>query len=389
MTTKAISFLGYTRPDQPYRKTTYVYQGQECSTAFMAEATAHFFQQEINELLVIVTEEARKQNFAALQSALAGVVPIRPIHIPSGRNETELWEIFAAIECEIQSGDRIIFDITNGFRSLPVLALLAASLVRVVRGATLERMIYGAYDATQEGRTPVFDLTPFVRLLDWTTATDAFLRYGRADVLAGLAGGKGLAQHLRQLTDALQTSRPAEVMQTADHLRAAIADEHRTATPQRQPFTLLLDRIDKEYSDFGLSCPRDQQNAATVLRKQLAMISWYVNKGLYIQAMTSVREWIVSLVVCRAGRNLFDKRARNGAERLLNDDPKQRSSTDSAAIPQLEELRKLWREVREVRNSLAHAGMSHDAPQASEIIQQVKAVHARLDAFLGTNDAAR
>ncbi len=369
MNTKAISFLGYTKSGQPYRKTTYVYQGQQCTTAFMAEATARFFQSQIKEMLVVVTKEAYKQNFADLERALQGVIAIRPILIPSGRNEDELWEIFAAIASEIAPADRIIFDITNGFRSIPVLALLVASFVRVVRGASLERMIYGAYDASQNNQTPVFDLTPLVTLFDWTSATDAFLRYGRADVLAELAGNQGLAQTLRQLTNALQTSRPAEVMETAIALQEEI--KRRSGTARQQPFDLLLERIDEEYSGFGLADPHEQTNAKEALRRQLDMIRWYVAKGLYVQAMTSAREWLVSLVVYRGSGNLFDKEARKKAEEKLN------SNTQDIA-----EIRSLWKQIREVRNSLAHVGMESNAPKAQTVINKVRAVCHGLDESL-------
>lgn len=383
---KAISFLGYTRPELPYRETTYVYDGHECATAFMAEATARFFREEIDELLVIVTEQAFRQNFADLERALADTVPVRPVPIPSGRDEAELWAMFAAIEQQIAPGDRIIFDITNGFRSLPVLALLAASFVRVARGATVERMVYGAYDATQDGRTPVFDLTPFVRLLDWTTATDAFLRYGRADELARLAGDVPLARLLRQLTDALQTSRPAEVMERAAGLEAEIASARDAVAPQQQPFALLLDRIGAEYAGFGLRHPRDRQQALAVLQKQREMISWYIEKGLYVQAMTSAREWIVSLVVYHAGGDLFAKRDRNEAERLLNNDLNRPLALDPACVPRLDDVRALWRELRGVRNSLAHAGLAHDAPRAATVIEHVRRVGERLGALLAADD---
>ena len=381
---KAISFLGYTKPDQSYRPTTYVYNGQECHTPFMAEATARLFQHEISELLVLVTAEAFTQNYADLAAAIGDAVPVRPVHIPSGRDESELWAMFGILSDNIQAGDQIIFDITNGFRSLPVLALLATSFVRVARGATVERMIYGAFDAQDKAtnRTPVFDLTPFVRLLDWTAATDAFLKYGRADDLAALAAPDPIAGQLRAMSEALQTSRPAETMEAALGLDASVAATRTTATPAQQPFTLLLDRISTEYSGFGLRKPREARNAADVLDRQLAVINWYVAKGLYVQAMTSAREWMVSLVVFRTGGDLFAKGQRGDAERLLNDHPKSPSSLDPALVPHLDDLRALWRDARDVRNSLAHGGMLHDAPRARTVIERVPRVCGRLAMFL-------
>lgn len=384
MTTKAISFLGYTKPDQSYRTTTYVYGEQECETDFMAEATARFFQHEITELLVLVTKEAYEQNFADLEQAIGCLVPVRPVRIPSGRDEAELWDMFSAIEQQITVNDCIIFDITNGFRSLPVLALLAASFVRVARGATVERMIYGAFDATQHGRTPVFDLTPFVRLLDWTTATDAFLRYGRADALTALAGAETpIAQRLSTLTAALQTSRPAEIMETAHELEDAVAAARRTDDLQQRPFGLLFDQILEEYAPFGLRRPRDMRVARQSLSTQLATIRWYREKQLYVQALTAAREWIVSLVVVEAGLDMFAKRQRGQAEKLLWEDT---SNISPDAIPRLDAIRAVWRQATQVRNSVAHAGMSHDAPKAKTIEAHVVRICDEIEKLVEQNE---
>jgi hypothetical protein len=376
MSKKVISFLGATQ----LTETTYCLDGRECRTCFMAEAAARFFAPD--ELYVIVTNEARAKNLADLERRLADYLAPQAVDIPSGKTEAELWAIFNAIAGVIDEQDTIIFDVTNAFRSLPILTFLVASYVRVVRHANVERMVYGAFEAKIGERTPVFELTPFVRLLDWTSATDAFLKYGRADDLAELAGGTKLSVQLKAMTEALQTSRPAETMEVADGLEATIAATRAAMPPAQQPFALLLDRIGAEYGGFGLRRPRDSPNAAAMVRKQRATIGWYIDKGLYVQAMTSAREWIVSLVVLLTGGDLFAKTQRNNAERLLNDNPKTPSTLDPALVPRLDNLRKLWLDAREVRNSLAHGGMAHDAPRAKTVIEHARKVAAQLEQFL-------
>jgi hypothetical protein len=177
-------------------------------------------------------------------------------------------------------------------------------------------------------------------------------------------------------------------MEVADGLEDAIAATRAATTPAQQPFAMLLDRIGTEYAGFGLRRPRDQSNAGAVLHKQHAMIAWYVEKGMFVQAMTSAREWIVSLVVLRTGGDLFAKGQRGDAERLLNDNPKTPSSLDPALAPQLDQLRRLWLDAREVRNSLAHVGMLHDAPRAKKVIERVRHVTAQLGQFLEADDAS-
>lgn len=402
MTLKAISFLGYTPPGRPYREATYRLDGQECATPFMAEATARFFQAELDTLLVLVTAEAEAQNLAALRERLPEPEKLRAVRIPSGQSAAELWAMFAAIEGEINPGDRIIFDITNGFRSLPVLAFLAASFVRVVRGANVERMLYGAFDATSEGVTPVFELTPLLALLDWTTATDAFLKYGRADDLVALArrgdGGPldALARGLDTLTAGLQTSRPAEVQRSASGLATLVAGARAdAATPA--PIDLLLDRISAEYAPLGHPSPDDPARASEVLRGQVAIVGWYVQKGLFVQAITLAREWLVSLVVASGGGDLFADDDRALAEGAINRprsptaqlwNPQLRRKEDvpippamrSAAQGQL--LQSLWRDTRDLRNDLSHTGMRRDPRPAATVEAEVRAVCARLPELL-------
>ena len=390
MTTKAITFLGA----GPLKETTYRWHDQTCTTHLMAEATARMFGP--TQLHVIVTKEARERHFADLVQRLDGVLPVVPVAIPSGQSEDDLWTIFAAIAGVIEDDDTIIFDITNAFRSLPVLALLAAAFVRVVRNATVERIVYGAFEAQQDGITPIFDLTPFVDLFAWTTATDAFIKYGRADdltplVRAAASGGTArtrlsgaadllaLADRLGTLTKALQSARPAEVMQTADGLGALVDRVRPGASAAASPFALLLDMIVAEYGSFGLANP-EQSGAYDLLSRQLAMIDWYLKKGLAVQAITTAREWLVSLVVAEDGGDIFAPTDREEAERLLNNKPS--ATIPASHIPRLAELRKVWSSTSRPRNDVAHTGMRRGARRAHVLLEAVTRVCEQLPGLL-------
>lgn len=383
MATKLLTFLGA----RPMEETTYVYQGQECTTRYMAEAAARFFAPD--EVLVAVTEEARRANLPQLTERLAGFRTPQPIDIPSGRSEDELWAIFDRLQAHIAAGDAIVFDVTNAFRSLPILAFLATVYVRVLRGAELVALIYGAFDASAGGRTPVFDLTPFVRLLDWTAATDAFLKYGRADDMVRLVSGIGegaapgtqrqtqqLAESLGELTAALQTSRPAEVAETAHRFSAQVSRRGAGAGPAARPFELLLEQVAGEYGRLGHDNPRRKSDALVVVERQFDMISWYVQRRLYVQAITMMREWLVSLVVAHAGEDMFNGGARKQAEKLLRGEA---SRYDAGAVPDLEQVRMVWEAIRPVRNSVAHTGMTYEAPTAAAVEVQITSAYALLE----------
>jgi CRISPR-associated DxTHG motif protein len=401
MTRKVISFLGYTPPDRPYRPTTYVYQEKEHYTPFMSEAAAHFFSPD--HLLVLVTSDAKVQNFGYLEKNLHGVITPKPVDIPSGKHEQELWEIFDAIASCIEKGDTIIFDITNGFRSLPVLAFLAASYVRLVRDATVEQMVYGAFDEKDEksNRTPVFDLTPFLTLLDWTTATNTFIKSGRATDLSALlrsgissSGGEFnlLANRLETLSLALHTSRPATVMQSANGLSTDITGVKPHIAGGAIPFGLLLDKINAEYSIFGLDEPMEQKNARHVLERLRKVIDWYIDKDLLIQAMTLSREWLVSLVVYHLNGDIFDDSRggdRKKAETVINNYKNNRTAPNPTLEKTLPDILTIWSEVdpdslqaRDLRNDLAHCGMRKNAREPEEVVQGVRSVRQKLHQLL-------
>jgi len=73
----AVSFLG----TRPYKKVTYNWGGQECTTDLFPEAVVRIFG--LERLLVLVTEEVKRhENFRALQERVPD--KLQPIGIPSG-----------------------------------------------------------------------------------------------------------------------------------------------------------------------------------------------------------------------------------------------------------------------------------------------------------------
>ncbi|NCC36049.1 MAG: hypothetical protein EOM24_29145, partial [Chloroflexia bacterium] len=381
MPLKAITFLGNPpkTKERPFGYDQKCYQatdgsGATCESPFVARAICQFYQPD--ELYVLSTAESFASHWTNLVTHLEDqIVPV-PIEIPTPTNDEQIWQFFQKITALIQADDDLIFDVTLAFRSIPILALLAANLLRVVRGTTVRALTYaevnyGVYEA------PIHDLRSLVQLMDWTTATDAFLKYGRADDLIALARHDAndaltrLADSLQTLTIGLQTSRPTEVQVTAATLEAHLqAVRANPATPA--PIGLLLDRISAEYTPLGHEVPTEPSQAEEVLRGQAAIIAWYVTKGMYVQAITLAREWLVSWVVARAQGNLFAEEERTLAESAINKPHKpttrlydrQQRKEREVAVPlamrtsaQHALVASLWKRTRDLRNDLGHTGM--------------------------------
>lgn len=118
--------------------------------------------------------------------------------IVEGNSEKQIWNIFQTIFELIADGDEIYFDITHAFRSLPMLALVVLQYAKQLRNnITIKVISYGAFETLgpvnkvkelplSERNAPVFDLTGFVQLMDWTNAAKDFVELGNTNRLTSL-----------------------------------------------------------------------------------------------------------------------------------------------------------------------------------------------------------
>jgi len=299
-------------------------------TKYYQEALAQFYQPEQVYLFLTPTVETKcpgsgdqkegSSNWQQLQDRFSKKYPnieLIPIkNIPERNSPDDIWTIFNKVNQCLSEGDRVIFDITHSFRSVPIVALLAVSYFRVVRNITIEGLLYGAFEAKENNIAPTFDLLPVVRLFDWLTATDQFLKTGNGQDLAALlqeAGGhtQALGDRILKISQGLQLLRPMDVMTAA----AALPEDIERAKPDLAavvpPFELLLNRVMEEYGKFSLADPQDYQvNGKAALQKQLFEIEWYAQKGLDVQAISLAREWLPSLLCHHFDLDPMDKEKR-------------------------------------------------------------------------------
>lgn len=392
---KAISFLGTT----DYKETTYFWEGREFRTRFFGETLPHFFP-ELKSVLVFITPTVEKHpNWVELQRRLNELA--YPVLIPEGHSEDELWEIFDKLISKVSENETVIFDITHSLRSLPLLVFLAAAYLRTARHVRVHRIIYGAWEARDKetDRSPVFDLTPFVGLLDWLNAANQFIHTGDArylaDVLRSESEGKTrdssalvkAAEELREFSLAMMLCRPLEIMEKAGRLGVVLANAKNDLAQKAQPFTLLTERIEREYVQRALSDPKADANLEESLRRQLELIEWYVENNQIIQAMSLAREWLITLVAWRLGKGfVIEVRAREelarGIEQLsrfLQGRSQQACELNEVALKLREmeqshqtELSDLWDRLSTLRNDLDHVGMSPSASSAHRLERQAK-----------------
>lgn len=386
---KLLTFLGTGN----YTKVNYIWGNKDFETEFFLEAIAEWLKPA--EIVIFLTTEAKQhRNWAILQQKLAGKFTVSAQDIPSGKSEAELWEIFEVLTKCLNDKDEIIFDITHAFRSLPILSLLAVSYLRVARSIDLKAMLYGAFEAKdEENHVPVFDLTPFLMLQTWVTATDKFIKTGDSKELAQLLkdahklpwksatkkNRQEMPQHLEQLgvilenlSNALALTRPAEIAKNVTALGKKLTLAEAEATKWAKPFTLLLEQTRASYGPFAV-------NSLLVERE---LIEWYFQHGHFVQAITLAREWLVSWTCRQLSKGFLEDReevtsAINQLARQYGEEPNIIETTlfnNIASLLEANNLLKLWSKVRDLRNDVAHCGIRTQPKDAKAIIKAIEEI---------------
>ena len=402
---KLLTFLGVGN----YQTTSYVWQSMQHTCRFAPVASCKFLSPE--KLVIFLTEEAEEKIYPELRRELTQNVEIVPVAVPLGKDDSELWQIFDRVSRTVSPGEEVAFDITHGLRSFPLVGLLAAAFLRAGLGVSLRAVLYGAYDvrdqSTDPPRTPVFDLSPMLALLEWATAADRFNRTGDARQLASLvnaqrkhlalssqgdhalleqAGRLGnLAGALTSISQSLRLIRPHQVMQEtaelAERVQAAQPGLERAAAAR--PFNLVLENIVHAYAPLAHEDPLQEGRVRQTLAVERGLIHWYAEREQWVQAVSLAREWLVSWVMISLGMILITQRdLRQRIESVVGAESSDYlaakkkglpfASIFLASLPQLEDVLSLWLSLTDVRNDIDHAGMREEPGDPNNLIRQIQ-----------------
>lgn len=355
---KALTFIG-SSPNR-YSETTYYIEldgkRESCKTHLFPEVVVKLYKPE--KLIAFATDEVLKDihghGYVAHLSSVCSThgVDFESLRIPSGKSTSELWEIFDVYADAVDDGDEIVLDITHGFRSLPVLALPAIAYLQQVKNAVFKHILYGAFEARDptKNETPIFDLTPFVSLLNWTNAVNVFQHSGDARPIAKLEGVSTIRASLTNLSDALLTNRTLEAQEAVGRLAGGLTHPRSLSRFPTQ-FHILTDQLKETYA--GISVRKPEANPRESLTGQYAQIKWYIDNLHYLHAITLIREWLISWELLTGGSgssNWLNEIERETAEGRLNS---RFHAKPRSKLP----LDKLWGACHDTRNDLAHCGM--------------------------------
>ncbi len=361
-----------------------------------------------DKIISLQTKGAETKHGAALAAALPGLAcKHQPVSIPDGQSEAELWQIFAALTEHIPEGCTLHLDITHGFRSLPVLGFIALSYLRVTRKVTIGGIHYGAWEARdpQSNLAPVFDLTPFLALLDWTVAADQFLATGSAARLGGLLsqiqrsmwsnpGDKeksdlprkliNLGTSLDESSASLLLLRTGAFSQNSRRLEKRMEEARAEADAHTPPFLEVLTPVREHLLRFG----------NTDLATLRDLVGWLAERGQTAAALTLASEWLTSYAMVWCGdpdhhAGHARRQPYSSALRLLEPNADEQKSTPIAiaTVARLREnlpagiltvLPALSSTIRNARNDLNHAGFNDTPTDAASLTRRAQEVAASL-----------
>lgn len=354
---KFISFLGaipygetryyFGSPDRPLPATHYVqeaiiraglppWQPEDRSYIFTTpEARQANYQQRIQRGAPPLPGEGLAHHLRTLRD-MGKLGHFEAIDIPNGYTETEIWAVFDQIFQRLEEGDDVYFDITYGFRSLPMLGMALLNYAKALKGITVKAIYYGNYEAGRAQRqvelqqaqaegadeatlqalreapivAPILDLTAFSQLQDWTYGAQSFLYAGDAQPLARLVAPTrpDIGQQLLAFTQAIHTCRGLSLTQDLDieTIKQIVAVEE--TGPLASLLRPLLAKVKQRLDPF---------QSDSILNGLLA-VQWCIDHDLIQQGYTLLQESFISLLVRMAGGDPTVYAQRHWANAALN-----------------------------------------------------------------------
>jgi CRISPR-associated Csx2 family protein len=316
--------------------------GRFVQTAILELADQQWTEQD--QVIVCMTKEAEQSNFLSktadgerlegLRDALSRLFPavkVVPLYISSEQTEEKQWQLFNQLYESIEPGDIIYFDVTHGFRSFPIMALIIWNYARAMKGAALGGIYYGNFESlgpayrvkempAEQRIAPIIDLTQMASLFDWTIGVDHFLLSGDAAKIVSLTSAsimpilkstksrdeeaimlRRLAQQLQSFILSVATCRAKTVADELKTLKAAIQEIKKFELGRFIPFSKLLDKLEEK-----ISCFHDDDDAMNLYY----IAKWCLDHQLVQQGLTFLLENLVTAICVDLQLDAVDLRNR-------------------------------------------------------------------------------
>lgn len=388
---KLITFLGTNK----YKEITYFGQVIEKTTVFVTSILVELYNPK--EVIIVMTEEAKKANWMALQEELHQYpeLQLTPLNIPIGKNDDEFWSIFELITRCVNDNEIIGIDITYSFRSIPVIVLLSITYLKYVKNVKIQSLVYGAFEQKDyhEDKVPIIDLSSLLDILNWIEAASLFTKAGNATRLGELLQethneihkkGSGqpkelkkLGRDVQEISLALINSLPKKVMEKALKLSNYNNEEKRDELDKEitkwvKPLAYLLGPILKQYSMF--SWEESEGEIKLFIEKNMLLIDWYIQHSYIPQALSLMRELLITKLL-----------QVKGEEKLIFEGHKREKKAGELYQKIDHPILVLWNKITNLRNDIIHAGTKREEISSNKVVENTKKYSEELREIMQDN----
>ena len=279
-------------------------------------------------------------------------IPVQCLLISYARDEAEQTTILTDLADHLEPGEKIILDVTHGFRHLPMQALVAARYLARVRGVQVQEVYYGALEMTDPAtqQTPVLRLSAMLHMLDWVDALAVYEHSGNYGIFAPLLQQDGMpAERANLLAQAAYFERSGNPVQAKQSLSGAHNHVRNHPGPLGQLFKTTL----TEHIGWFR-----QGNRADW---ELALADRYLARQDYLRTITYLCEAYISRATEKFGGNVNQFEDRD------------------LAFKEADKNQDVWL-LKHLRNAMTH-GVRTDNRDAKPLLQNQQALDTKLRAL--------
>ncbi len=339
-----------------YTPCTYFWEEDTCETKFVQEAVLKLACGELrseDRVTICLTEDACRQNWedraysqreiernsslsqetyqglhTVLKSSLKDIsdIKIEAKEIATGKDSREIARMFSEIYDVIDEGEEIYFDITHGLRNIPMLVMAILEYAKVTKGILIGGIYYGAFEVgivdpvSNRKRVPIYDMTFYHTILNWSNAANSFIQYGHADEINELVSEKwqsiartsakgqnmkelsgnlnNVAKRLQEFTSGIETGRGnTEYKKSIQKCYEAYQSQQKFTSEhlveEYYPFRELLDQIERKTQGY--------HHAKTNLQIGMATIDWCIENHMVQQGYTALDETVKTFLCEKIG----------------------------------------------------------------------------------------
>ncbi len=412
-------------------------------TPFVQEALVYFKCRDWNKhdrIVIFCTPEAETKNWKdreepgdnsanfdrGLRSRLQNITPevrVEMVQIPEGKNEDEIMEIFSTVTSKIHPEDDVILDITHSYRSLPLLNTVVINYAKALKNIRITGIYYGAFEVlgtagevekmpAEKRNAPIFDLTPYDRLLDWSLAVNEFVEYGMADRIGKLVGedvppvlkekqgkdrtAKALKALARTLCEYTRNIRGARCFRIEEMTSLKHDIDLLKGQTLIEPLNPLLDLVAHKTRGFDVAAPEE---------KGFEAARWCIEHELLPQAYVILLETTLTAVCRELGYDEMDKYEREFVSSMMNVVGAKKSESEWKGIltgrkeevkeiieregKKFEDLCKAFSSLGDPRNDFMHCGCRPSSRTYGQLKKGIEKWYARVTSAWRSYASAR